>query len=278
MNYLDLPLDSTIKYDIVCLHKSDHQYSMPFHKHTGFELELYISGDINLITDKLTYHMEPGFLTLIPPGVWHRTMTVHDVIPYERIVLNLKPNVIDQLSTSETNLADCFYVNGKNDINILKLDAQQMSTYVSLCHQLIPIIDASDYGSDIKRKALIAQIMLIANTASPFNRPDKKNMIPSLIKQITEFVDLNLSGDLTLSAFSSHFFLTSAYINRYFKSYMGLPLHTYIIEKRLELAKELLANGQSVSDTCIQCGFGNYSHFIRTFKAHVGVSPGHYHL
>lgn len=277
MNNLDLPLDGTIKYDIVCLHKIDqHQYDMPFHRHTVYELELYISGDINLITDKSTYHMQNGYLTLVPPGVWHRTTTVDTSIPYERIVLNIKPSIIDSISTAQTNLAQCFFKDGPTNIQVLKLDSTQMTRYIKFCHQLIPIINSTEFGTDIRRRNLLAEIMLITNDAARSKQASLKNIIPPLIKRITAYVDANIANDLTLAAFSKYFFLNPSYISRYFKSYMGLSLHAYIIEKRIELAKTLLSQGNSVSDTCSLSGFGNYSNFIRTFNRHVGVSPGHY--
>ena len=276
MNNLGLPLDGTIKHDIVCLHKIDQQYDMPFHKHTVFELELYISGNINLITDKSTYHMQKGYLTLVPPGVWHRTMTVDVSSPYERIVLNIKKDLIDNLSTEQTDLSKCFYSNGINNINILKLSDFNMEKYINLCHKLMPIIDSKAYGDDVRRRNLLVEIMLISNNAPNSKHSELPNIIPPLIKRILEFIDENLSKNLTLTSFGNEFYLNPTYISRYFKSHIGLSLHSYIIEKRIECAKQLLIEGKNVSDVCVTCGFGNYSNFIRTFKKHVGISPGHY--
>ncbi|WP_283680153.1 AraC family transcriptional regulator [Lentilactobacillus sp. Marseille-Q4993] len=66
------------------------------------------------------------------------------------------------------------------------------------------------------------------------------------------------------------------YIDQYFKKYMNVSIHTYVIEKRIELAKEVLREGSTVTDACNKSGFGNYSNFIRTFGTKVGVSPGKY--
>ena len=50
----------------------------------------------------------------------------------------------------------------------------------------------------------------------------------------------------------------------------------YIIGKRIAEAKKLLKAGNNVSDTALMCGFRDYSNFIRTFTASVGISPGRY--
>ena len=38
----------------------------------------------------------------------------------------------------------------------------------------------------------------------------------------------------------------------------------------------MLAEGKSVTDTALSCGFNDYANFIRTFKQAVGVPPGKY--
>lgn len=274
MNHLDLPLDGTIKYDIVCLHKKTNSfYKMPFHKHTGYELELYLSGHINLITDKATYKMHKNYLTLIPPETWHRTLSHDTLVPYERVVINIKPNILKKISTPLTDLSKAFFTGG--EINIVKLNDEQVSQYVDCCHQLIPIIYSQDYAADIKRRILLEKILLIANSVSPL-QGDLPDQNPSLITNIFNFIEANIDGDLSQQAFADHFYLDAAYIGRFFKSYIGMTLHSFVIEKRIEKAKELLMSGCSVSETCSKAGFNNYSSFIRTFKNHVGVAPGQF--
>ena len=50
----------------------------------------------------------------------------------------------------------------------------------------------------------------------------------------------------------------------------------YLREMYPQEAKKLLSAGNSVTETALACGFGDYANFIRVFKKHVGVPPGKY--
>lgn len=57
---------------------------------------------------------------------------------------------------------------------------------------------------------------------------------------------------------------------------MHSTVKEYIISKRINLAQEYLRKDYSVSAVCDMAGFNNYSHFIRTFKNIVLISPKQY--
>ena len=56
----------------------------------------------------------------------------------------------------------------------------------------------------------------------------------------------------------------------------GTTPNQYIINCRVQKAKELLLNGASVERACAESGFNNLSHFSRIFKSKVGQSPKQY--
>ncbi|NJK50503.1 helix-turn-helix transcriptional regulator [Candidatus Gracilibacteria bacterium] len=59
-----------------------------------------------------------------------------------------------------------------------------------------------------------------------------------------------------------------------FKQSTGLSPHRYVIQHRIERAKELLhCQELSISDISTQLGFADHSHFTRYFKRIIGVTP-----
>lgn len=61
---------------------------------------------------------------------------------------------------------------------------------------------------------------------------------------------------------------------RLFGKYTGLPPHQYVMEARLERAKNMLLRGHgSVTDVALACGFNNMSHFSTAFKRRWAASP-----
>jgi AraC-like DNA-binding protein len=52
--------------------------------------------------------------------------------------------------------------------------------------------------------------------------------------------------------------------------------HTFLEEKKLAYAKQLLMGGASVTDACFGAGFSDNSHFISVFKRKFGETPYKY--
>lgn len=272
---IDLPLDGTLPTDIVCSHNRNRHHDSPFHQHTDhIELILFISGDVIFYTPHKAFPVKPGYLVAIPNGIWHRVVTT-TFEPYERIFLNINVDLIKQLSTPTTDLMKCFQTDGNNEVNIFNLNKDFFDDYISLCDQLISTMDHKGFGSDVNERILLSQILLVANEVVPVHH-QPKNIIPPFLEKVTSFIDNNLENDLSLSAFSKEFFMNQNYLDRYFKKYTGLSIHRYVIEKRIELAKQLLRSGHNVTTVCEKSGFGNYSNFIRTFNSCIGISPGKY--
>jgi len=72
------------------------------------------------------------------------------------------------------------------------------------------------------------------------------------------------------------FYMSASHLCRRFKTETGVGLHRFIVDKRIALAKSLLANGDAVTATAQKCGFNDLSNFIRRFKKHVGMAPNEY--
>jgi AraC-like DNA-binding protein len=49
-----------------------------------------------------------------------------------------------------------------------------------------------------------------------------------------------------------------------------------LTDYRLAVAKRLLDGGKSVAEVYYECGFGDSSHFIRTFRKKNGITPYEY--
>lgn len=63
---------------------------------------------------------------------------------------------------------------------------------------------------------------------------------------------------------------------RCFRTWTGLTPHAWQLNQRINLARDLMRDGEKIADIAYRLGFSDQSHFQRIFKAHTGVTPGNY--
>lgn len=113
---------------------------------------------------------------------------------------------------------------------------------------------------------------------------DKPAFLPELsaedikcVRYAKEVLDKNLANPPTIKLLSKDIGLNEYKLKKGFKELFGISVHAYVIEKKLELAKNLLDESKiSVSEAAFRAGYGNSSHFAAAFRKHYGTNPGEY--
>lgn len=94
------------------------------------------------------------------------------------------------------------------------------------------------------------------------------------IERVIDYIDKNLSKDLSLDNLSEVGCLSKYHFSRIFSIYTGFGPSRFIRTKRLaEAERLLLASDLSIQEIAESVGFGSISNFNTTFKAGNGVSP-----
>lgn len=87
-------------------------------------------------------------------------------------------------------------------------------------------------------------------------------------------IDSSFDHPLNLDALSSEACFSRYHFIRLFKQVFNRTPHQYLMEKRIERAKELLASSRlSVTDVCFEVGFQSLGSFSTLFHKRVGESP-----
>jgi AraC-like DNA-binding protein len=63
---------------------------------------------------------------------------------------------------------------------------------------------------------------------------------------------------------------------RGFAKLTGLTPHAYLVQRRLDAARRMIARGVTLADAATGCGFADQSHLSRAFARRYGVTPGAY--
>lgn len=99
----------------------------------------------------------------------------------------------------------------------------------------------------------------------------------AVLERIFSYVDEHLLDELKREEIAELVHFHPVYLSRFFKSRTGTSLSQYIVNRRIEKAKLLLANSDlQVGHIVHRLGYYNSSHFTRTFKQATGFTPRQY--
>lgn len=91
------------------------------------------------------------------------------------------------------------------------------------------------------------------------------------------YIEKNLHEDILQSNVASLCGMTPFQFSRQFKQIHGITFQEFVIRRRMTEAVRLLKNpSASVTDVCYTVGFRDLSHFTRTFRRYVGMTPSRY--
>jgi AraC family transcriptional regulator len=94
------------------------------------------------------------------------------------------------------------------------------------------------------------------------------------LKQAIDYIQDNLVREISLNELANYLGISRYYFCRLFKQSTGLSPHQYVIQQRVERAKQLLLRGEMrIADVAQACGFTHQSHLTRHFKRLTGMTP-----
>lgn len=256
-----------------------HLYSdekpMDMHIHDCYEIYYCISGGKQFLIDNCLYNIFPGDIFFINQYESHHLVQIDSQV-HERIVCSIYPDYLKQLSSPDTDLDACFHNRDKHSNHKISLTPEEQKRFLYYVHRLS---DISGYGSDLLEQAAILELMVFLNKRFQRNYTidtEKDISRHEQVDQILSYINQHISEEFNLNQLSSHFYLSSSYLCRIFKNATGTTINKYVTAKRIALAKLLLTDGYSVTETCERCGFNDYSNFLKAFTKATGVSPKKY--
>jgi AraC-like DNA-binding protein len=98
-----------------------------------------------------------------------------------------------------------------------------------------------------------------------------------VLVQIKEHIDANLDASLSMMELAELAGLSISHFARCFRRSVGVPPHSYVKQRRVARAREMLAaTTLPVAEIALVLGFSDQSHFTRRFREVMGVPPGAY--
>lgn len=98
-----------------------------------------------------------------------------------------------------------------------------------------------------------------------------------LIRNVINYIDQHLSGELTLAILAAEFGKNPSYLSGAFKKETGDTITGYISKQRVQASLRYFnTTNLSVAEVAIAVGIQDFSYFTKLFRRYVGVSPREY--
>ncbi len=99
----------------------------------------------------------------------------------------------------------------------------------------------------------------------------------AILKTVLVYIDEHLAEPLPVSRLAELVHYHPVYFSRFFKKHVLLSPKSYISQKRLDKAKNLLSHtGLSIAEIAVRTGYPDLFYFSSTFKDHFGLAPTEY--
>lgn len=99
---------------------------------------------------------------------------------------------------------------------------------------------------------------------------------PHRLARVITFIGSNLGAAVSTEDLATLVGLSPFHFSRAFKSTTGDTPHQYVIKRRMERARELLATSAPVLQVAHQVGYRTQAHFTGVFRRLSGVTPARY--
>lgn len=97
------------------------------------------------------------------------------------------------------------------------------------------------------------------------------------VVDVMNYLDENYQEKLSLKEIAEHFSMSESSLSHLFKSETGMNIKSYINEKRMKKALELLSNeSYKIKDVASQIGMEDQLYFNRVFRKYYTISPSDY--
>jgi AraC family transcriptional regulator len=134
----------------------------------------------------------------------------------------------------------------------------------------------SDFFAEGVARILASRIIAAHAQAALAPLPARHGLSQSQLDAVRDLVEARIEGSVTVEDLAALTGLSTFQFTRQFKRSVGLTPYQFVIDARLDRAREILMRGTTIADTAAQTGFSHQEHLTRMFRRRFGVTPGQF--
>ena len=251
---------------------------MPAHTHDFIEIVYVRSGSATETVNDATYEIGRGDFTFINYG------SVHSFVPNEAFSYTnicFAPEALEDAITPENafallQLTAFDEIRRDSDSGVVHFNAAERA-------EIEGLLDAMQREYTEKRESWqtvlksYMNVLLVQMLRKITAGQREGGEVDGVWQELSDYIDRNLGGELSLSALAGKCFYNPSYFSRTFKEKFGMTLTEYIAARKVEHAARLCADRALSGERIAQLsGFSSKSALYRTFLRVKGVGFSEY--
>lgn len=251
--------------------------NVDIHLHDFNEIFIALTDNIRYYVEGNAYDMKVGDVIITNPYEIHRP-TITDNGQYGRRFIQFTSEDFLPLFPVDYNPLVIFTDRPGGKGNLFHLNDENRNNVTAFFDKMEPYLLEQTAKGTLLLKSHMIQLLILLEELH-----EKKDVLgtPSItidprISKVLGDLDQHFTTQLNLDDLSHRHYMDKYYLCHLFKKNTGFSISEYLQSKRIQLAKQLIAQGHPISEVSLRCGFEDYSNFYKTFRKLVKMSPKAY--
>lgn len=156
--------------------------------------------------------------------------------------------------------------------------SKKLSAYKELVETIYAAANSNSYVRDMELNYMLSELLMYLMEDSWHVQKQQMATGKSLnVQQLKEYLDAHYTEHISLDNLAKRFYVSKFYMLRLFKEQFGTTVNDYILQCRINKAKQLLRftdmTTEAIGD---EVGLGGGNYLARMFKKVEGVSPSEF--
>lgn len=241
---------------------ADSRHTFARHTHDAYGIGLVERGAQTSASGRGTVEAAAGDTITVNPGEVHDGAPIGDA-PRAWRMLYLQPAVVAAAA------GDIFEGRPREEFHAPVLADGRIAGLVSATLAALMEDRAATLARDERLLLLLAAVLREA-------APRREGLATAAVGRIRDRLDSDPAAPATLESLAAACGLGRFRLLRDFTRATGLTPHAYLLQRRTELARRLIAGGAALAEAAALAGFADQSHMTRNFTRRYGYTPGAY--
>lgn len=174
-----------------------------------------------------------------------------------------------------------------NDVNTISKKLQELAKMILKISEELGVNEGNELV--VQTEKLKIKYLLYNNKHDAYNEVvkmidilfDKVNVRGKIsddgMKVVVDYIERNIKKGISLEDVANHVNISTYYLSKIFKKEMGVNFITYITDRKMELAKEMLTTTDvPVLNIALDLAYNEANYFSKAFKKKTGYTPSEY--